>query len=110
MSAFTTQKAAEIAKVIGPERMSVAPVKEKYNIVPYQSTHNAGGAMMGSDPETSAVNKYLQAWDVSNVFVIGASAYPQNSANSPTGTVGALACWAADNIKDRYLKQPGLLT
>jgi gluconate 2-dehydrogenase alpha chain len=109
MSAFTTQKAAEIAKVIGPERMSIAPVKEKYSIVPYQSTHNAGGAIMGSDPEASAVNKYLQAWDVPNVFVIGASAYPQNSANSPTGTVGALACWAADNIRDRYLKQPGSL-
>jgi gluconate 2-dehydrogenase alpha chain len=107
MSAYTTKKAEEIARAIGPEKMSVTPVTGKYSIVPYQSTHNAGGAIMGPDPETSAVNKYLQSWDVPNVFVIGASAYPQNSANSPTGTVGALACWASDNIKDRYLKQPG---
>jgi hypothetical protein len=31
------------------------------------------------------------------------------AANSPTGTVGALACWAADSIKDHYLKRPGPL-
>ena len=109
MSAYTTSKAAEIAKAIGPSKMSVNPVTGKYSIVPYQSTHNTGGAVMGADPATSAVNKYLQSWDVPNVFVIGASAYPQNSANSPTGTVGALACWAADSIKDHYLKRPGAL-
>ena len=43
------------------------------------------------------------------MFVIGASAFPHNSANNPTGTVGALACWAADAIKNRYLKNPGPL-
>ncbi len=36
-----------------------------------------GGAVMGEDPKTSAVNRYLQSWDVHNVFVIGASAFPQ---------------------------------
>ncbi len=35
-----------------------------------------GGAVMGEDPKTSAVNRYLQSWDVHNVFVIGASAFP----------------------------------
>jgi gluconate 2-dehydrogenase alpha chain len=77
--------------------------------VPYQSTHNIGGAVMGADPATSAVNKHLQSWDVSNVFAIGGSAFPQNSANPPTGTIGTLACWAADSIKDLYLKRPGPL-
>jgi gluconate 2-dehydrogenase alpha chain len=64
---------------------------------------------MGADPATSAVNKYLQAWDVPNVFVVGGNAFPQNGAAPPTETIGALACWAADSIKDRYLKQPGVL-
>jgi len=27
----------------------------------------------------------------------------------PTGTIGALACWAADSIKDLYLKRPGAM-
>ena len=89
--------------------MTVRPVAGNYDIVPYQSTHNTGGVAMGADPATSAVNKYLQSWDVPNVFVIGASAFPQNSANNPTATVGALACWAADAIKDSYLRRPGPL-
>jgi len=106
MSAWITNKAAEIAKAAGPSKMSVNPTAGHYSIVPYQSTHNVGGAVMGADPATSVVNKYLQSWDVSNVFVIGGSAFPQNGANPPTGTIGALACWAADSIRELYLKQP----
>jgi gluconate 2-dehydrogenase alpha chain len=80
-----------------------------YSTVPYQSTHNTGGAIMGADPKTSAVNRYLQSWDVPNVFVIGASAFPQNAGYNPTGTVGALAFVAADAIITQYLKAPGPL-
>lgn len=42
-----------------------------------------GGAVMGEDPKTSAVNRYLQSWDVHNVFVIGASAFPQGAGLQP---------------------------
>ena len=31
------------------------------------------------------------------------------SANPPTETIGALACWAADQIRDSYLQRPGPL-
>jgi gluconate 2-dehydrogenase alpha chain len=43
------------------------------------------------------------------VFVMGASAFPQNAAVNPTGTVCALAYWAAEAITTRYLKNPGAL-
>ena len=109
MSKYVTGKAAEIAKALNPAKTSSHSVTGKYSIVPYQVNHNTGGAIMGADPATSAVNKYLQTWDVPNVFAVGASAFPQNSGNAPTGTVGALACWAADAIKDHYLKRPGAL-
>ena len=109
MQQYLTGKATEIAKAIGPSKMNINPQTGKYSIVPYNSTHNNGGAVMGADPATSVVNKYLQSWDVPNVFVIGASAFPQNSGYNPTGTVGALACWATDQIKDCYLSQPGPL-
>ena len=75
----------------------------------YQSTHNCGGAIMGADPSTSALNRYLQSWDVPNVFAVGASAFPQNAGYNPTGTVGALAYWAADAIVTKYTKEPGPL-
>ncbi len=110
MSAYITGKMKELARAIGPSKMSVSePSSVRYSIVPYQSTHNVGGAVMGADPALSAVNKYLQSWDVPNVFTIGGSAFPQNSASAPTCTIGALACWAADSIKDLYLKRPGAL-
>ena len=56
-------------------RVQVAgnPRKAPYTITQYQSTHNTGGTVMGTDPSTSVVNRYLQSWDAPNVFVIGAS-------------------------------------
>jgi gluconate 2-dehydrogenase alpha chain len=46
---------------------------------------------------------------VHNVFVIGASNFPQNASYNPTDTVGALAYLAADAITKQYLKSPGPL-
>jgi gluconate 2-dehydrogenase alpha chain len=80
-----------------------------YNVVPYQSTHNTGGTITGADPKASVVNRYLQAWDADNLFVMGASVFPQNASYNPTGLVGALAYWSAEAITKRYLKNPGPL-
>lgn len=60
---------------------------------------------MGADPRTSFVNPFLQSWDVPNLWVMGSSVFPQNPGYNPTGTVGALAFWAADAMK-RYMKKP----
>lgn len=109
MSDYLTDRAAEIAKAMGPREISVKKRQGDYSIVPYQTTHNTGGAIMGTNPQTSAVNRYLQSWDVPNVFVMGACAFPQNPGYNPTDTVGALAYWSADAIKNKYLKNPGPL-
>jgi gluconate 2-dehydrogenase alpha chain len=100
----------DIAKSMNPTRLNEAVARTgAWTVVPYQSTHNTGGAVMGSDPANSALNKYLQSWDVPNVFVTGASAFPHNSGYNPTGPVGALAFFAADAIRNKYLKNPGPL-
>jgi gluconate 2-dehydrogenase alpha chain len=109
MSRFLTAKAAQIAKAMRPRSFHVKQREGHYSIEPYQTTHNTGGAVMGTDPNTSAVNRYLQSWDVANVFVMGACAFPQNHGYNPTGTVGALTYWAADAIVNQYLKKPGPL-
>jgi len=80
-----------------------------YSVVPYQTTHNTGGAIMGTNPRESAVNRYGQSWDVSNVFVTGTALFPQNATYNPTITVGALAYWTADALRNQYLKSPGAL-
>lgn len=109
MSKFLTDKAAAIAKAMKPRALHAKPRKGHYSIVPYQTTHNTGGAIMGADPKTSVVNRYLQSWDVPNLFVMGACAFPQNHGYNPTGTVGALTYWAADAIVNQYMKRPGPL-
>jgi gluconate 2-dehydrogenase alpha chain len=106
---FLAGKCADIARAMQPSALSLPGPRGHYSIVPYQSTHNTGGAVMGADPATSVVNPFLQSWDVPNVFVVGASAFPQNAGYNPTGTVGALAYWAADAIVRRYLAAPGPL-
>jgi gluconate 2-dehydrogenase alpha chain len=109
MSAFVTEKLGEIGKAMGGKEVAVAPRKGPFDTTIYQTTHNVGGAIMGADPSTSAVNRYLQSWDVPNVFVVGASAFAHNGSYNPTGTVGALSYWAADALVSQYLKNPGPL-
>ena len=109
MSNFLTDKATVIAKAMHPRSFHAKPRKGHYSIVPYQTTHNTGGAAMGDDPRTSVVNRYLQSWEVSNLFVMGSSVFPQNAGYNPTGTIGALTYWAVDAIKNQYLKNPGPL-
>jgi gluconate 2-dehydrogenase alpha chain len=109
MSAFLTDRAAEIMQMTNPRQMVKQPRTAPYSIVPYQTTHVCGGAVMGTDPNTSALNRYLQSWDVPNLFVMGASAFPQNAGYNPTGTVAAIAYWSAKAIREQYLKHPGPL-
>jgi gluconate 2-dehydrogenase alpha chain len=106
MSAHLTGKAVEIANAMGAKLVAGSPRKAPYTSQQYQSTHNTGGTVMGENPRTSVVNRYLQSWDVANLFVIGASNYPQNASWNPSGTLGALTYWALDAIKNQYLKNP----
>jgi gluconate 2-dehydrogenase alpha chain len=106
---FITDKYADVIKAMGAKEVVKAYRNGPYDITQYQTTHLNGGAVMGSDPKTSVINRYLQSWDVPNLFVLGASAFPQNAGYNPTGTVAALAFWAAAAIRNQYLKAPGKL-
>ena len=109
MSDYLTDRAAEIAKAMNPREIKLNRRVGSWNVVPYQTTHNTGGAIMGDNPANSVINKYLQSWDVSNVFSMGAGAFPQNAGYNPTGTVAALAYHSAQAILQQYLKNPGPL-
>ncbi|MGG5822950.1 GMC family oxidoreductase [Falsiroseomonas sp. HW251] len=98
-----------VAATMGAKQVTQAGPRRSWSAVPYQSTHNTGGTIMGTTPRNSVVNKYLQHWQLHNLFVLGAGVFPHNSAYNPTGPVGALAYWAADAIKQRYMRQPGPL-
>lgn len=108
MADFMAERCDAIVRAMGARRTSVNRLTGPWNVTRYQSTHNTGGAIMGHDPSTSALNRYLQSWNVHNVFVMGASAFPQNPGYNPTGTVGALTYWSLDAIRS-WLKSPAPL-
>ncbi|WP_347557312.1 GMC family oxidoreductase [Robbsia sp. KACC 23696] len=108
-SEYVVGKMLDIAKAMKPESMSGRIMKPgvHWDTRDYQSTHVNGGTSVGADPKTSVVNKYLQSWDVSNLFVLGANNFAHGIGYNPTGLVGGMAYWAAENIKKQYLKAPG---
>src|SRR2546425_11732297 len=76
---------------MNPSIKQVSNTITDFSSVPYQSTHINGGTVMGDDPNTFVVNKFCQVWGTRNLFVVGASNFPQHGGYNPTGTVGALA-------------------
>lgn len=100
-----------ITKELNPDSYSESflGMDAHFDLTKYVSTHNVGGAVMGTSPETSALNRYLQSWDVHNVFVPGGNAFPQNFQANPTDTIGAMTLMAAQAIKEHYLNNPGPL-
>jgi gluconate 2-dehydrogenase alpha chain len=109
MSRYLVEKMESAIKAMNPTHYEVHNRPKNFTIVPYQSTHNTGGTMMGADPDNSVVNRYLQAWGAHNLFIQGASVFPQQHGYNPTGTLGALAYWSAKAITEQYLKSPGPL-
>jgi len=109
MSRYLVEKMEGVIKAMNPTHYEVHNRPKNFTIVPYQSTHCTGGTIMGADPKSGVVNRYLQAWGAHNLFVQGASVFPQQPGYNPTGTLGALAYWSAKAITEKYLKNPGPL-
>jgi gluconate 2-dehydrogenase alpha chain len=109
ISAHSADVINKIAAAMNPTHLNKATPRNSWNSTVYQSTHNTGGTIMGTNPSNSVTNKYGQVWGVDNLFIMGASLFPHNSAYNPTGPVGAIAYMAADIIKNVYVKNPGKL-
>jgi len=106
---FGIARGVELAKAMGATHVTPFPGLQHYDATRYQSTHVQGGTIMGNSPEHSVVNPYGQHWQLPNLFVLGASCFPQNASANPTPTVLALAYRTADAIVERYLKKPSSL-
>jgi gluconate 2-dehydrogenase alpha chain len=109
MVRFVTKRALELSRVMGALEMSPFPGLKRYESTRYQGTHIQGGTIIGAIETHSVVNMYLQHWRVANLFLLGASAFPQNPSGNPTLTAVALTYRAADAVVQRYLKNPGAL-
>ncbi|MFL5254458.1 MAG: GMC family oxidoreductase [Rhodopila sp.] len=63
--------------------------------------HLMGTARMGADPERSVVNEWGRSHDVKNLFIVDGSIFVTSAGVNPTRTIGALALYVADNMKQR---------
>jgi gluconate 2-dehydrogenase alpha chain len=111
MAAYSAAKMDEIVRAMKPEKQVTLVMRSgnHYDTRVYQTTHTTGGAIIGSNPTNSVINRYSQSWDVSNLFIYGASSFPQNIGYNPTGLLAALTYFSAARIRDAYLKSPGPL-
>lgn len=62
------------------------------------SAHIEGTVVMGNDPSTSVVDRYLVHHKIRNLLVLGSSAFVTASPSHPTMTLSALSLWAADHL------------
>ena len=60
--------------------------------------HLLGTCRMGSDPETSVVDKYHRSHDIPNLFICDGSSLVTSGRGQPTMTIMALAFRAAEHI------------
>ncbi len=97
---------AEIIHGMGGAVLGLAsPERESAGIsVPGTIIHELGTVRMGNDPKTSALNRYCQAHDVSNLFVADAAGFVSNPDKNPTLTINALAWRTAEYLAEEMRK------
>lgn len=64
--------------------------------------HEVGTARMGNDPKTSVLNKWNQAHDIKNLFVMDGSCFVSLSCVNPTLTMMALTVRACEYMVDEH--------
>jgi choline dehydrogenase-like flavoprotein len=78
----------------------------KYGLeTPGRIIHEVGTTRMGNDRNTSVLNKYNQAHDVKNLFVVDGGAFVSQADKNPTWTILALSMRASEYIIDQLKKQ-----
>jgi choline dehydrogenase-like flavoprotein len=88
------------------EIFEAAGAKKINRVYPQRITgncsHQHGTTRMGKDPKMSVLNKWCQAHDVDNLFVVDGGPFPTGTGANPTLTIMANAWRVADFISDRY--------
>jgi choline dehydrogenase-like flavoprotein len=90
----------QIIKELGGVPMGNKPGAEtNYGLAaPGLIIHEAGTVRMGNDPKTSALNKFNQAHEVKNLFVVDGAAFVSQADKNITWTILALSMRASEYI------------
>lgn len=102
LSQWGLDRAVDVAKALGAWDIKVNNLRDGSDNYRPNAWHLLGTARMGDDPTDSVVNKWHQAWDCANLFVIDGSIMTTGGAINPTATISALAYRAAENLAERF--------
>lgn len=72
---------------------------------PGRIIHEVGTTRMGDDPKKSVVNKFNQAHDCKNLFIVDGGPFVSQADKNPTWTILALSMRASEFIIDEIKKQ-----
>jgi choline dehydrogenase-like flavoprotein len=72
---------------------------------PGRIIHEVGTTRMGNDASKSAVNKFNQAHECKNVFVVDGGPFVSQADKNPTWTILALSMRASEYMIDQIKKQ-----
>ncbi|MGE0103451.1 MAG: GMC oxidoreductase [Blastocatellales bacterium] len=101
MADLMYDSAEEILRAAGVE---IAPYRRRIPPPPGDSTHEAGTARMGADPKTSVLNRWNQAHDLKNLFVVDASSFTSLAEKNCTLTIAAVSWRASEYLAEELRK------
>jgi len=103
MRDFLREGAAMLEKA-GCKNIKTADQKEVGNRNPGLEVHEMGGVRMGSDPDTSLLNKWNQLHHCKNVFVTDGACMTSTGNQNPSLTYMALTARAANYAVEEWQK------
>jgi choline dehydrogenase-like flavoprotein len=98
MGRFLIDRNAEILEAGGAKKVYRVYIDK----VTGNCSHQHGTTRMGDDPDTSVLNRWCQAHDVDNLFVVDGGPFPTGTGANPTLTIMANAWRVAEHIATRW--------
>lgn len=91
--------AEELLRAAGAE---IIPYTRRIPPPPGDATHEIGTARMGDDPKTSVLNKWNQAHDVRNLFIVDGASFVSGPEKNCTLSIAAIAWRACEHLAEEF--------
>lgn len=97
MAELMYDTAEELLRAAGAE---IIPYTRNLPPPPGDATHEVGTARMGDDPKTSVLNKFNQAHEVKNLYVVDGASFVSCPEKNCTLSIAAVAWRASEHLAD----------
>jgi choline dehydrogenase-like flavoprotein len=99
---FGLERLEDIAKAADAFEYRLHDYMSEDGVYQTPAWHLLGTARMGGAAESSVINRWHQAWDVPNLYIVDGSALATGGVVNPTNTICALALRAALHLRDNF--------